>query len=222
MGEQHRLDPDGVLSDGVSYESGESHLHLYAEAREQLKLFKEPIFLHARNPHEHIFLAALDGTGNDKIHDPDHETNVGLISDQIEALNLQGDTRVVSRYVSGAGTQQHRPIARVWDGVRGGSVDERAEDMYKQLIEQAKRWRREDPNAVISVASIGFSRGGDEVALFTRLLEERGIQDPAGAHYTYDSHHQIKHVEYTQPPLVPPHQVAQAVALLDPVGTGAA
>jgi hypothetical protein len=106
--------------------------------------------------------------------------------------------------------------------MRGNTVDERAEEMYRKFINQAWKWKQEDPDAEIRVASVSFSRGSEEAALFARLVEERGIQDPAGARYTYDSHHQIKHVEYTKPPLVPPHQVAQAVAMFDPVGTGSA
>lgn len=220
MGEQDRMDPDGVPNDGVSHEPAASRLHFYADARQQLQTFQEPVLLRAGNPHERLFLAAFDGTGNDKTHDRGHETNVGLISDQIEALNSDGNARVVSGYVPGAGTQRDRPMARLLDGATGSSVEERAEQMYKQFIDQAKRWQREDAQIQIRVASVSFSRGGETDAIFARLVEERGIQDPAGASYTYDSHRQITHVQYTKPPLVPPHQVAQAVALLDPVGTG--
>ena len=219
MAEQDRLDPDGIRNDGVSYAPAESHMHVYEEGREQLKAFEEPVLFHADNPHQRLFVAALDGTGNDLIHDPAHATNVGIIAKQIQASH---DPHLGGGYVAGAGTQQHRPFAKLFDGVLGYTVDERAEEMYKKFIDQAWHWKKEDPDAKISVASIGFSRGGEEVALFARLVEERGIQDPSGARYTYDSHHQIKHVEYTKPPLAPPHEVAQAVALFDPVGTGAA
>jgi hypothetical protein len=102
----------------------------------------------------------------------------------------------------------------------GFSVDERAEQMYKKFIEQAARWTQEDPDVQISLAIAGFSRGGEEAALLARLVDERGIQDRDGAVYTFGKHNQIEHVEYTNPPLVPPHQVAQAVVLIDPVGTG--
>lgn len=222
MSQQDRMDKDGILHDGVSYDPAASHLSVYADDREKLAPFQEPVLLHANNPHERLYIAAFDGTGNDKFHDPEHETNVGLVSDQIGALKLAGDPRVGGDYVEGPGTQQHAPFTRLLDGMFGYTVDERAEQMYKLFIEQAKQWRHDDPDVVIRVASMGFSRGGEEVALFARLLEERGIQDPSGAKYTYDSHHQIKHVEYTKPPLVPPHQVAQAVAMFDPVGTGSA
>lgn len=222
MSQQDAIDNDGIRNDGGSYESADSHLAIYADGRWQLLSFQEPVLLHADNPHERLFVASFDGTGNDKIHDPGHETNVGHISDQIDALKLAGSSRIGGDYVEGPGTQQHAPFTRLFDGMLGYTVDERAEEMYKRFIEQAWNWKQQDPDAQIRVASIGFSRGGEEVALFARLLEERGIQDPSGAKYTYDSHHRIKYVEYTRPALVGAHQVAQAVALFDPVGTGSA
>ena len=217
MSEHDRMDPDGILSDGVRNDPATLRLPIYADDRVQLESFKVPILIHASNPHERLFFAALDGTGNDFIHDPEHATNVALIANQIQD---RGGSNFDSEYVSGAGTQQHRPIAWVFDNAFGYSVDERAEEMYRRFIEQAKLWRRDDPDVQIRVASIGFSRGGESVALLSRMVDERGVQDPSGAHYTYDRHHHIKHVEYTKPPLVPPHQVAQAVVLFDPVGTG--
>lgn len=85
MGHQDKMDADGERNDGLSYESAASRLHNYAEGREQLEAFQEPVLLHAGSPHERLYIAALDGTGNDVIHDPDHATNVGLIAKQIQA-----------------------------------------------------------------------------------------------------------------------------------------
>jgi hypothetical protein len=222
MSQQDRIDKDGIRHDGVSYSPAASHLSVYGDDRKELGTFQEPVLLHVNNPHERLYIAAFDGTGNDKFHDPEHETNVGLVSDQVGALKLPGDSRIGGDYVEGPGTQQHAPFTRLLDGMIGYTVDERTEQMYKLFIEQAKQWRHDDPDVAIRVASIGFSRGGEEVALFARILEERGIQNPSGAKYTYDSHHQIKHVEYTKPALVGPHNVAQVVAMFDPVGTGSA
>lgn len=220
MSPHDKLDPDGIQDDDVPYQTATESLPLYAEARRQLASFQEPVLLHADDPHERLFVAALDGTGNDKIQDPEHETNVGQISDQIALLNKAGNHRIGYGYVAGPGTQQYAPLTRVLDVKDGSTVDARAEAMYKQFIEQASDWRQQDPDAQIRLAAVGFSRGAEEVALFTRIVEERGIQDRDGAHYTYDSHHQITHVDYTKPALVEAHQVAQAVALFDPVGTG--
>lgn len=219
MSRRDRMDPDGILGDGVRHDDAASHLPIYEDGRRQLEPFQEPVLIHANNPHERLFIAALDGTGNDAIHDPEHATNVALIARQIEQ---GGNPNISFGYVPGPGTQQHEPITRVLDGVRGYTVDERAEEMYKRFIERAKQWRREDPDVEVRIASVSFSRGSEEAALLARLVEERGIQDPSGAKYTYDSHHQIKYIEYTKPALVGPHQVAQAVAMFDPVGTGSA
>lgn len=219
MSRRDRMDPDGILGDGVRHDAAASHLPIYEDDRRQLEPFQEPVLIHANNPHERLFIAALDGTGNDAIHDPEHATNVALIARQIEQ---GGNPNISFSYVPGPGTQQHRPITRVLDGALGYTVDERSEEMYKRFIGQAKQWRREDPDAEIRIASVSFSRGSEEAVLLARLIDERGIQDPSGAHYTYDSHHQIKHVEYTKPALVGPHKVAQAVAMFDPVGTGSA
>jgi hypothetical protein len=86
--------------------------------------------------------------------------------------------------------------------------------MYSQLNEQSKIWLQENPNAQIRVVSVGFSRGAEQAAGFTRLVEERGIQDPLGVKK------QDGELVYTRPALVAPGQVVQAVGLFDPVGTG--
>lgn len=222
MAEKHHLERDGVLSDGVGHSTAAAAMtSRYNADREELAKagFKVPILFDSKNPHSRFFLACMDGTGNDAIDDPEHETNVGKIADQLFKRRAGGETRIGVGYVQGPGTQ-HGLLQRTLDGIDGFTSEERAEQMYQMFIEQAHEWKREDPNAQISFGGVGFSRGGDEIALLTRLVHERGIQDPSGAIYTYDSHHQIKHVEYTKPPLVPPGQVAQAVALFDAVGTG--
>jgi hypothetical protein len=217
MSSQDKLDKDGIHGDHVSYESAASHLSIYTDDRKQLASFREPVLLHSNDPHEKLYIAALDGTGNDIINDPEHATNVGLVYNQLAS----GDNpKIKVGYVAGPGTQQHKPIAHAMDGALGYTADARVEQIYKQFIDQARQWKKEDPDAQIRVAATGFSRGADEVALFARLVEERGIQDPSGASYTYDANQQIRRVEYGKPPLVPPHEVAQAVALFDPVGTG--
>src|SRR3546814_7636437 len=52
------------------------------------------------------------------------------------------------------------------------------------------------------------------------MIEERGIQDPESAKYTYHKDGLIKSVEYIRPPLIPPGQTIQAALLFDPVATG--
>jgi hypothetical protein len=108
---------------------------------------------------------------------------------------------------------------RTLDGAIGYTYEARLEQMYLQFIQQAARWRKEDPDVQIRLADIGFSRGAEQAAGFARLVHERGIQDPSGRTTRIDEQGRTL-IEYTKPPLVPPGQIAQAVGLLDPVGTG--
>lgn len=219
MAEKHDPDKDGALDDGVSfYPADATRLAMYDRARKTLQDFQETVLLQAGATHDRLFVATLDGTGNDIVNDPEHPTNVGAIYHQIKASQAQ-HPNVDADYVSGPGTASSI-LARTLDNADGYSSEERAETMYKKFIDRAWQWKQQDPEAHISIAGIGFSRGAEEVAIFARLVQERGIQDPRGATYEFTSDHLVKHVEYTRPALVAPGQVAQAVVLMDPVGTG--
>jgi hypothetical protein len=216
-GQEDKRDSEGIQNDGVSYYGADAQrLQSYVVAERQLSQFQAPVFIHVDNPHERLFVAAFDGTGNDEIKDPQHKTNVAKIRDQIY---MEGDQRIFPGYVAGPGTQDSW-LARTRDGMTGGTYESRMEDMYKQLIDRAKRWRDEDPQAEIRIATVGFSRGAEQAAGFARLVEERGIQDRSGAVYARNSDNMITGVTYTKEPLVPAGQVAQAEMLFDPVGTG--
>ncbi|SEM25548.1 Uncharacterized alpha/beta hydrolase domain [Pseudoxanthomonas sp. GM95] len=220
MTEHHKLEKDGVLGDGVShYPASAEDLATYSRANTALSQFQAPILIHAGNPNEKLFIAAFDGTGNDVFSDPEHATNVAGIRSQIKHLNRDGNDQIEVGYVIGPGTQKNA-LARTLDGADGHTYNERLEDMYRQFIEKASEWKAENPDAQIRVADVGFSRGAEQAAGFSRLVHERGIQDPDGAVYKLGSHGEIKSVAYNKEPIVEPGQVAQAVGLFDPVGTG--
>jgi hypothetical protein len=195
-------------------------MQLYQDANTALSHFGTPIFVHANDPHERLYVAAFDGTGNDKFKDPSHATNVAKIETQLDDLQTAGGHQVAGGYVIGPGTQDNF-ISRTLDGATGYTHEVRVEKMYQLFIQQVGEWHRQDPDIHIRLADIGFSRGAEEAASFARLVHERGVQDSAGAVYSRDIHGNITHVEYTKPPLVAPGQVAQAVGLFDAVGTGA-
>lgn len=216
MTEQHKLAKDGALNDGVSHYPADAHdLQTYKEAQSALAQHRVPVLLHANNPHERLFVAAFDGTGNDAVNDREHRTSVARFNEQIVELN---DPTIVSGYVEGPGTQKNC-FVRTMDGARGHTCDERLERMYEQFIQKAWEWRREDPNVEIRLADIGFSRGAEQAAGFARLVHERGIQDPSGIVRVKNAQGELE-VQYTKPPLVPPGETAQVVGLFDPVGTG--
>lgn len=101
-----------------------------------------------------------------------------------------------------------------------GTYEARMEEMYFQFIQQASTWLQDNPDADIRIAAIGFSRGAEQAAGFTRMVEERGIQDPRGMDVVRDRNGHIERLDPTRPDLREPGTVIQAVGLFDPVGTG--
>ncbi len=188
----------------------------YEEARKQLGELHAPVLLHAENPHERLYVASLDGTGNSMRKDAlEHWSAVAKIHDQVGKAK---NPNVVSGYVEGIGTQDGF-LPRAIDGWRAYSFDERVETAYYDLCTQAKRWIIKDPQAQIRVAGVGFSRGAEEVAALNRMIEERGILDPEKAVLHKDHYGLITSIQYSGEQLVPPGKTLQAAMLFDPVST---
>lgn len=208
--------PDGV----DIYPGDRRDLDSYPEGERKLSRQQTPILLHSDNPHERLFIAALDGTGN-SMHDDarEHWSVVARIYEQVRALEDRGISSIGAGYVEGTFTQDN-PIARYVDGFTGYTFERRVETAYDQFCRQAKDWLQEDPDAQIRIVGLGFSRGAEEAAALLRMIDERGIQDPENAKYTYYKDGLIKSAEYTRPPLVPPGKTVQAALLFDPVATG--
>lgn len=208
--------PDGVKT----YPATQHDMDSYVEASQALSQLRAPKLLDSQDPHTRLFVACFDGTSNSMYRsDPKNHTNVAEVAKQLQN-GLRDDIAV--GYVEGPGTQKNG-LTRGLDALSGKSFDPRLEKMYAQFIEQAKEWKAEDPDAKIRVAGIGYSRGAEQEAAFSRLVDERGIQDPAGAVYVKDKAGNIvAPPTYRNAPLQDPkvEKVPQAVGLFDPVGTG--
>ncbi|MDP1978982.1 phospholipase effector Tle1 domain-containing protein [Undibacterium sp.] len=193
-------------------------LATYNRAQAQVDAFKVPAIYDSHDPHARVFIANFDGTGNDAINDPKHLTNIGILKGQIEEISRE-NRNIAGRYIAGPGTQGG--VMGTADGALGLTHHARVEEIYEDFERQANQWLRDDPDAKISVINIGFSRGAEEAATFSRLVAERGVRDL-----------QSKIVEapldgsgppivsYTAPPLRSGDSMPQTLALFDPVGTG--
>ncbi|MDH5833348.1 DUF2235 domain-containing protein [Luteimonas kalidii] len=198
-------------------------LQAFDQASAQLEAFRAPVLLR-RDSFDRLFVAAFDGTGNSRHRDPpENHTNIAAIHQQLQDRidgdeHATGGSALGAGYVEGVGTQGG--LDGTIDLIRGRTYEARLEDMYLQFARQAKIWLDADPDVEIRIASIGFSRGAEQAAGFTRLVEQRGIQDPTGADVERGRDGLIERVEFTRPPLREPGTVVQAIGLFDPVGTG--
>ena len=205
--------------DGVSRYAADPHdLETYARAESALSEMRVPVLHDHVDPASRLFIAYFDGTGNDAGRPDKGLTNVAqLHAATVEAAAM--DSTLGAAYLRGPATQENAVVSLA-DGARGFSYDARLETLYHDFCVQASAWLRENPDARISLASVGFSRGAEQAAGFTRLVAERGIQDPQNAEIRRNSEGLIVSARYPSPPLRAAADIAQAELLFDPVGTG--
>lgn len=209
-------------SGGVdAYPADEHDLQTYRDAEEAIAKMQWPVLVHADKPHERLYIAALDGTGNNmRKESPEYWSVVAKIHDQIAIRNEAEGPAISSGYVPGIGTQDNF-ISRTRDGITGYTFEQRVETAYLDFCEKSYAWLKQDPEAQIRVAGIGFSRGAEEVAALHRVIEERGIRNPESADVRRNDDGIVTRVRYADKPLLrEPGQTVQVAVLYDPVSTG--
>lgn len=213
---QGRTGPDHASR----YAANAHDLESFARAELQLARLQTPLLVSDAAPDGRLYVAGFDGTGNNGLDPALTKTNVTLLYEQIEATGASHPS-VQAGYVPGPGSQ-NRWLPRILDASTGHSYEARLEEMYLKFCRQAADWIRETPNARISLADVGFSRGAEQAAGFARMVHERGIRDPSGVQLHRDRDGLIDRIAYRTdlPPLRPPGTIAQAELLFDPVGAG--
>ncbi|WP_374295979.1 phospholipase effector Tle1 domain-containing protein, partial [Sphingomonas sp.] len=213
-----RLGEDGLPTDDVPHTlATPDQVRRYEAAADQLYRFQAPTLLDRNDPHSHLLIGLLDGTGNDVDQDPLHATNVAKLRAQARDLYDAGVEGVHVEYSPGPGTQTNT-IAKNIDGATGRTSLERAEEMYGKLVENAQRIFKADPDAQLSIYLEGFSRGASEAPLVARMIHERGIPAKDSVIDSVDElgHPTKSYTRYLQSPGMTP----MAVGLYDPVPTG--
>ncbi|MBH1966364.1 MAG: DUF2235 domain-containing protein, partial [Comamonadaceae bacterium] len=174
---------------------------------------------------QYSFLAAFDGTGNDR-------ANIkisGNVDDTVVArmerlVATSGSPNAGSHYEKGVGTDGFFSRYVAGSILPTEEANAQAHRMYDALLIQAKTWAEQsDGNINIDIAAMGFSRGCTALLAFGKLLDDYGIPDirsritvevPGRVDGTWETE-----VRYSSPPLVPPGAKLQAL-MIDPVGTG--
>lgn len=207
-----------IFSGGSSRPVTTEELESVATMREALAQMPVPVLQRRDNPHEYLFFALFDGSGQDannpKLGPP---TNIGEIYRQGKKLEDDPDKRIGMHYEKGIGAQSNS-IARKFDGVLASTWADGIEKMYREFSKQARNWIENDPQAQISVAGVGYSRGSVQAVGFSRLVDQYGIVHPDDLTFGRDRDGNITVIS-SRPPLVAPGEVAQAAGLFDPVGT---
>jgi hypothetical protein len=208
---EYRLTPDRIQA-RLAIKGERAHLQ---QAEDRFSQLRVPLLL--ETPRDRVFVAAMDGTGNNVFNDvPANFTVVGRLNNAIQELEYPA---IAVGYVPGIGSQREFLPNRI-DGLFALSFQQRIEQAYYQFCVQAAKWIDEDPNVRIHLVGIGFSRGAEQIPALQRLVHERGIRDPTDAEIAYDSDGLLSSIKYAdQPPLVPPGRTVQVALIHDPVST---
>lgn len=154
---------------------------------------------------EFIFFAGFDGTNNDRKNVPKGEqsTNVAQLYEQFEKVS-NTNSNFGGFYFSGPGTNGSLAGSSVIPAQVTQEVAGTANRAYAKFQELASIWLKENPNGSVGTAITAFSRGAGAAAIFSQLVFEQGLTDPA-----------------TGAILIPPGDIKFAGGILfDPVLTG--
>jgi hypothetical protein len=182
------------------------------DAVEQAEFVSTDSWVNRTNPHLRIYVAAFDGTWNDRENlERDRNcrpTESPTLVAEFER-NLPNTAVLKSDYFEGVGTRTNYFMSEIQGAAGWGSL-ERAERAYRKFNEQIEKWRKEDPDIKVHVHVMSFSRGGGSAIHFLNMVDKQGALPVAGGEF------------YGKP--IPgdlgPHKISSTATLLDTVVTG--
>lgn len=169
--------------------------------------FTTPVLYKQAGEHERMFIAIFDCSWKNAKNGPKEPTIVHQFYDQLLAADGSSSGQVHAEYeltdCALDNWYTHRD--------RGQKVfDARLAEMYRRLGSQSATWLQQDPAAEIRVVEVGGSWGALQASAFAHVVDRHGIRRVAsgndGDGYAGES-------------LIEAGKTAQAVVLLDPVGT---
>lgn len=117
--------------------TGDAGRENFRQAEAYLAKLRVPLFLRDGSPHERLYIAGMDGTGNSMFDDdPAQWSTIAKIYKRIEEARPPG---VAAGYVEGTFTQNGllRTPEKLFDGPFGHTFDERVETAYFKFCVQA-------------------------------------------------------------------------------------
>jgi hypothetical protein len=152
-----------------------------------------------------VFFAAFDGTKND-LTTSGHakNTNVAQLFTQADAAT-KAIPNLHANYYAGPGTPGTLTESAWLDKAVTDQVKIAAEKAYADFARQASLWLETHPGGSATAVLTSFSRGVASAAIFSQLLNDKGLINPIAPHEV----------------LIPPGQVkVSAGVIFDPVATG--
>lgn len=179
------------------------------KAQQQAQAITDAAEVGAVRENQFVFIAAFDGTRNDKgdvkISGNHLDTNVAQIFEQADkTVQANHESNLGTGYYPGHGTEGTLVASDWYPGQVTQETINTAKRAYNEFAKQAAAWMKVHPNGDVTTAVTAFSRGSATAAVFTHLLYRDGLIDPE-----------------TKQVLIPPGEVGvSAGVIFDPVTTG--
>src|SRR5258706_11747193 len=152
-----------------------------------------------------VFFAAFDGTNND-LTTSGHEKNTNVAQLFLQAHSAaQANPDLEANYYPGPGTKGTLSKSDWLSDKVTDQVRITAEKAYDDFARQASAWLEAHPGGSAIAVLTSFSRGVASAAIFTQLLNKKGLIHPAAPNDVL---------------IVPGEAKVSAGVIFDPVATG--
>lgn len=122
-----------------------------------------------------VYFAAFDGTNNDENNAGNFQTtNVRQLWCQFEP-GIAQNPNLGGSYFAGPGTKGTLTASAWKSSAVTRQVIKTANAAYKDFAAQASAWLQENPQGSLSAVLTSFSRGIASAAIFTQLLQQKGL-----------------------------------------------
>jgi hypothetical protein len=154
-----------------------------------------------------VFFAAFDGTNND-LENAGNAQNTNVAQLFLQAQAAEGTApNLQANYYPGPGTKGTQTESTWLGSAVTAQVIGTAEKAYQDFAREAAIWLEDHAGGSVTAVLTAFSRGVASAAIFTQMLDKRGLIDPTAPDKV----------------LIPAGQIeVTAGVIFDPVATGVA
>ncbi|MDN8078670.1 DUF2235 domain-containing protein [Burkholderia multivorans] len=191
-------------AEGAPYTADQSVKDEYLLAKSYFDALQLPQVI-SGDPHQLVIYVNFDGTGNNKSTNPNEESNVGLLDDQLDKVAPLNDVYEVGVGTTGSGQTAQQAL--------GLGAQQRVLDAMQKVAAEVATAKQQDPDVQPYIVVTGFSRGAAEARMFMTAIDEYGVPGigdaQAASSLTYD----------TSQSQFPPGSVHMSAMLFDTVST---